>query len=326
MNTWRQAALTASSGLALRSPTLNPDTTEPNSTVPSGLRLWLLAARPRTLPLAATPVLVGTALAWAQGAPLLWGAALAALLAAAAIQIGTNLYNDAADHEGGNDGPDRLGPLRVTAAGWATPAQVRRAAWLAFGTAFLLGIYLAAVGGPPIIAVGLASIAAGWAYSGGPRPISHSPLGEVFVLLFFGLIAVGGSYYLQSGRLAPAALVAGLAVGAQAAAVLMINNLRDLAADAAAGRRTLAALLGPAGSRRAHGLLMLAPFALVPAFVPPARPLAWLAVLALPLALAVVRQAGRATGAALNRTLADTARAQFVFGCLFALGCLVSLR
>jgi len=173
---------------------------------PGGLRLWLTAARPRTLPLAASPVLVGTSLAWAEGAPQLWAVALAALLAALLIQVGTNLHNDAADFERGADGADRLGPVRVTAAGWATPRQVRLAALLAFAGAFLLGVWLAFVGGWPIVAVGLASLAAGWAYSGGPRPISHSPFGEIFVLAFFGLVAVGGTHYLQSGALTPAAL------------------------------------------------------------------------------------------------------------------------
>jgi len=268
---------------------------------------------------------VGTALAWAQGSPYHWLAVLAALLAAAAIQVGTNLHNDAADGERGDDGPDRLGPLRVTAAGLASAAEVRAAARLAFTFAFALGVYLAAVGGTPIVAIGLASLAAGWAYSGGPRPISHTPLGELFVLAFFGIVAVMGSHYLQSGRFDRVALIAGIALGAQAAAVLMVNNLRDLAADTAAGRRTLAALLGPAPSRRAHALLMLGPYALVPAMVPPGRPGAWLALLALPLTLVLVHRAGRAAGSALNQTLADTARAQFIFGCLFTLGCLAPI-
>jgi 1,4-dihydroxy-2-naphthoate octaprenyltransferase len=290
---------------------------------PSGLRLWLTAARPRTLPLAASPVLVGTALAWAEGAPQLWAVALAALLAALLIQVGTNLHNDAADFERGADGADRLGPVRVTAAGWATPRQVRLAALLAFAGAFLLGIWLAFVGGWPIVAVGLASLVAGWAYSGGPRPISHSPFGEVFVLLFFGLVAVGGTHYLQSGALTPAALLAGLAIGAPAAAVLMVNNLRDVVADTAAGRRTLAAVLGDRGARAVHAVLLLAPFLLLPAFAP--YPAAWLALLALPKSVMVVRQARDAQGAALNAVLADTARCQFIFGILFAFGCLLTL-
>lgn len=290
---------------------------------PSGPRLWLQAARPRTLPLAATPVLVGTALAWAEGAPHGWAVAIAALLAALLIQVGTNLHNDAADFVRGNDGGERVGPVRVTAAGWVAPGQVRAAALLAFGLAFLLGVYLAVTGGWPIVAVGLASLAAGLAYSGGPRPISYSPFGELFVLVFFGLVAVGGSHYLQSGTLTGSALLAGLAVGAPAAAVLMANNLRDLATDAAAGRHTLAAALGDRDARRVHAALLLAPFLLLPTFS--THPGAWFAVLALPLAVTVLRRARTATGTALNGVLADTARSQFIFGILFAFGCLLPL-
>lgn len=288
-----------------------------------GWRLWWTAARPRTLPLAATPVLAGTALAWAEGAAPVWGPLLATLAAALLIQVGTNLHNDAADFEGGNDGADRLGPLRVTAAGWATAAQVRGAARTAFGTALLLGVYLVIVGGWPILAIGLASLLAGYAYSGGPRPISHTPFGEIFVWIFFGLVAVAGSYWLQSARLTPAALVAGAALGFPAAAVLMVNNLRDVQSDLRAGRRTLAAVLGDAGARRMHALLLLLPYAAVPLLAGTGLTGAWLAMLSLPASLAVVLRMRGARGAALNRMLADTARAQFVFGLLLAVGCLL---
>lgn len=290
---------------------------------PTGWQVWWTAVRPRTLPLAASPVLVGIALAWAEGATPRWLAALTTLLAALLIQIGTNLHNDAADHARGNDRADRLGPLRVTAAGWASAAAVRRAAHLAFGLAFGLGIYLAFVGGVPIVAIGLASLAAGYAYSGGPRPISYSPFGELFVLVFFGLVAVGGSHWLQSEAATPRMLFAGLAIGAPAAAVLLVNNLRDRSADMAAGRRTLAALLGPAASRRLHAGLMLLPFLLLPGFA--LRPAAWLALLALPATLAVIRRCRHAEGIAFNRVLADSARAQLIFGFLFALGTLLPI-
>lgn len=301
---------------------MSTEAVDPSLPRPTGLRLWLTAARPRTLPLAATPVLAGTALAWAEGAPHSWLVALSALLAAMLIQAGTNLHNDAADFERGADGADRLGPTRAAAAGWATPAQVRMASTLAFALAFALGIHLAFVGGWPIVVVGLCSLAAGWAYSGGPRPISYSPFGELFVLVFFGLVAVGGTYFLQAGAVTKSALVAGLAVGAPAAAVLMVNNLRDIAADTAAGRRTLAAVIGPAASRRVHATLLLAPFALLPLFAP--GPWAWLALLALPKSAMVARRAQRAEGAELNPVLADTARTQLLFGVLFAIGCLLS--
>lgn len=291
------------------------------SAPPAGWQVWWTAIRPRTLPLAASPVLVGIALAWAEEAAPHWWVALTTLAAALLIQIGTNLYNDAADHERGNDRADRLGPLRVTAAGWVSAAAVRHAAHLAFGLAFLLGCYLAAIGGWPIVAIGLTSLAAGIAYSGGPRPISYSPFGELFVLVFFGLVAVAGSHYLQSGALTPRALFAGLAVGMPAAAVLLVNNLRDLDADRRAGRHTLAAVLGPAASRRLHALLLLLPFGLLPFFAP--RPTAWLALAALPATISVIRRSHRAEGVAFNAVLADTARAQLIFSFLFALGSLL---
>lgn len=293
----------------------------PVAAPPAAWQVWWIAIRPRTLPLAASPVLVGIALAWSEGAAPRWLVALATLLAALLIQIGTNLHNDAADHERGNDRADRLGPLRVTAAGWASANTVRHAAHLAFTLAFVLGVYLAAIGGWPIVIVGLASLAAGVAYSGGPRPISHSPFGELFVLLFFGLVAVGGSHYLQSGDLTRRALLAGFAIGLPAAAVLLINNLRDRAGDLAAGRRTLAAVIGSHASRRLHGALMLLPFALLPFFA--LRPTAWLALLALPATLAVIRRCHQAEGSAFNRVLADTARAQLIFAFLFAIGALL---
>lgn len=294
---------------------------------PSGWQIWWTAARPRTLPLAATPVLAGIALAWAEGAAPHWLAALATLLAALLIQIGTNLHNDAADHERGNDRPDRLGPLRVTAAGWASAAAVRRAARMAFAAAFLLGVYLAAAGGWPIVMIGCASLVAGFAYSGGRQPISHTPFGELFVWVFFGVLAVAGSYWLQAARLSPAAVLAGAALGLPAAAVLLVNNLRDVAADTAAGRRTLAAVLGDAGARRLHTGLLLAPFLALPALAAllPNRYGIWLALLALPVCFKVMQRMRSASGVALNIVLADTARAQFIFGLLLAIGCLLPL-
>lgn len=295
---------------------------------PHGWQVWWTAARPRTLPLAATPVLVGIALAWAEGAAPRWLAALATLLAALLIQIGTNLHNDAADHERGNDREDRLGPLRVTAAGWASAAAVRRAAYAAFGAAFLLGTYLAFIGGWPIVAIGLASLAAGAAYSGGPRPLSHTPFGELFVWLFFGVLAVAGSHWLQAARVSPAALLAGAALGLPAAAVLLVNNLRDLAADARAGRRTLAAVLGDTPSRKLHAALIFVPFLALPALAAllpgeSSRHGLWLALAALPACLTLVRRMRDARGVALNAVLAETARAQFVFGLLLAIGLLL---
>jgi 1,4-dihydroxy-2-naphthoate octaprenyltransferase len=291
---------------------------------PCGWRVWWAAARPRTLTLATAPVLAGTALAWAEGAPFVWVAALAALAAALLIQIGTNLHNDAADYERGNDLADRLGPLRVTAAGWATARQVRTAARMAFALALLLGFYLVAVGGWPIFAIGCASLIAALAYSGGTRPISHTHFGELFVWVFFGLLAVAGSHWLQAGRFSAAAFLAGAAIGLPAAAVLLVNNLRDLQTDLRAGRRTLAAVLGDAGARQTYAVLMLLPYASLPFLAQSGRMGAWLALLTLPASIALARHLQRGVaGPALNLVLARTAQCALGFAALLALGVLL---
>lgn len=290
---------------------------------PHGWRIWWTAARPRTLTLATAPVVAGTALAWAEGAVPRWPVVLAVLLAALLIQIGTNLHNDAADHERGNDRADRLGPLRVTAAGWATAMQVRKASRAAFALAFLLGIYLVAQGGWPILLIGLASLAAGVAYSGGRRPISHTPLGELFVWVFFGILAVAGSYWLQAGSFSPAAWVAGVTIGLPASAVLLVNNLRDAVADIRSGRRTLAVYLGDTAARRGYGLLMLLPFASLPLFAALGHWGAWLALLTLPAGLLLARRIQRTHGPALNLLLARTAQYALGFAVCLAAGVLL---
>lgn len=290
---------------------------------PTGWRVWWTAARPRTLTLATAPVVAGTALAWAEGTPMLWPVALAALLAALLIQIGTNLHNDAADYERGNDLADRLGPLRVTAAGWATAAQVRTASRMAFGLAFLLGIFLVVTGGWPILAIGSASLIAGLAYSGGRQPISHTPFGELFVWIFFGVLAVAGSYWLQAGMLSPAAWIVGAAIGLPAAAVLLVNNLRDVVIDTRSGRRTLAAVLGDRRARRAYTLLMLLPFASLPLLSSTGLGGAWLALLTLPACLVLTYRMRHTHGPALNVLLAQTAQCALAFAVLLALGVLL---
>lgn len=288
---------------------------------PRGLPVWWAAIRPRTLSISATPVLVGTALALAQGATLAWAPMLAALCCALLIQVGTNLHNDAADHERGNDQADRIGPLRVTAAGWATAAVVRRAALVSFSAAFLLGIYLVQVGGWPILAIGLASLLAGWSYSGGPHPISHTALGEIFVVAFFGVAAVAGSAWLQGAPGGNVALLAGVVVGLPAAAVLLINNYRDLDSDLRAGRRTLAALLGRLASRRAFAAMVLLPFVLLLVLAAFGHFGALLGFVALPMALRVIHDLEQSqVGPELNLLLAATARTGFALGMLLALG------
>ena len=250
-----------------------------------------------------------------------WLPAMAALLSALLIQIGTNLHNDAADYERGTDGPDRVGPLRVTAAGWASAAAVRRAAGYSFGLALLLGLYLAWVGGLPIIVIGLASLVAGWAYSGGPRPISHTALGELFVLGFFGLVAVGGSYWLQVRGVSLSTFLAGLVVGLPAAAVLLVNNYRDLDSDTRSGRRTLAAVLGAGMTQHLYSGLMLAPFAIILWLGFTASIGSWVALLALPVVVPLIAELKRCPrGPELNPLLAATARAGMVTGLLMATG------
>lgn len=287
---------------------------------PAIWQVWWLAARPKTLPLAVSPIILGTAVAWAEGMPHVWAAVFIALLCATLIQVGTNLHNDARDFEKGNDTPERVGPMRVTAAGLLTARQVKLASAYCFLTAFLMGLYLATLSGWPIFALGVISIAAGWAYSGGPRPISYSPFGELVVWLFFGVAAVMGSHYLHSQALTVSGFLAGAAIGLPAAAVLMVNNYRDREGDMRAGRCTLAVVLGPAGSQRAYTLMMLAPFAIVPLIAFGGYPGALLAMLSLPLSLKQVRRIALYKGTELNQVLAETARFGLVLGLLLAAG------
>jgi len=280
---------------------------------------WFLACRPKTLSVSLSPVLVGTAVAWHDTHAVLWLPLLAAALGAAFIQIGTNLFNDVGDFLRGTDTPGRLGPKRATAEGWLTPGMVKAGAWLSFALAFLCGIYLVWHGGWPIVAIGLASLAAGWAYTGGPKPIAYGPLGEVFVFIFFGLVAVGGSYYLQTLSLAPTALLAATLVGIHAAAVITVNNYRDHDGDKANGKNTLAVRLGRPAMRHLYAAEMLAPYALLPLLAS----LGWAAalpLLSLPLALKLIRRFRHETpGPIFNQILAATAGLQLLFAILLLL-------
>lgn len=283
-----------------------------------------MAARPRTLSLSTTPVIVGTALAWAVERQLVWPAIVAALIGSMLIQLGTNLHNDAADFKRGGDGPDRVGPLRATASGLLDGDAVDRAACACFAAAALVGGYLIWVGGWPILLLGIASILFGWAYTGGPLPIAYTPLGELFVLAFFGLGAVGGTYWLCTGRLTPVAIEAGLAVGLPTAAVLLVNNHRDAAADARVGRRTLAIIAGPRVTTWIYAALMLAPFALLyPIAQALPRGHTWPALVALPLVgLLIGKFAREPRGREFNQILVQTVLMQALFSLLLALGLL----
>ena len=230
------------------------------------MRIWLMAARPRTLPAAIAPVLVGTAAAVYEAGELpRVGALIAALIGSVFIQIGTNLANDYSDAKRGADTVERLGPVRVTAAGLVAPRSVLVATWLAFAVAVAAGIYLAVVAGPVILAVGAASIAAGVLYTGGPRPYGYAGLGELFVFLFFGLVAVNGSYYVQLEELAllPAGL--SISIGCLSTAILVVNNIRDIDTDRRAGKRTLAVRIGRDATRRLYLALVALAFAMLPA-------------------------------------------------------------
>ncbi|MCI2399613.1 1,4-dihydroxy-2-naphthoate octaprenyltransferase [Aliiroseovarius subalbicans] len=234
---------------------IDPATLARLEALPPAVR-WVIAARIKTLGLSLTPVAAGSWLAASLGGWTPWVTAVA-MGASVAIQIGTNLWNDAGDGARGVDGPDRLGPLRLTALGLLNPSQVRRAAAAVFGVAVLLGLFLVALGGWPIVAIGGTSLALGFFYSMGPHPLSATPLGELLVITFFGVVAVAGTMHLHGARVDAQALHLGVVVGLPASAVLLLNNHRDRVTDARAGRRTLAILLGQGASKVLYALLLL---------------------------------------------------------------------
>ena len=293
----------------------------------SHLRLWLVAARPRTLPAAVAPVLVGTALAGTEDVfkPLRLAAALAGSIF---IQIGTNLANDYSDARRGADTEDRLGPVRVTAGGLMPPRRVLVGTWVAFGIAVAAGAYLAAVAGWELLVVGAVSIAAGVLYTGGPRPYGYEGLGELFVFVFFGLVAVGGSYFVQTEDLRWEAVALGVPVGLLAAAILVVNNVRDIETDRRAGKRTLAVRLGRERAVGLFGAMVVAAYVSPAAIWLGGHDLnAWvlLPLASAPLALPLARRlATRRDGPSLNQLLADTGRLLAVFSLLLAAGLLLS--
>ena len=287
-----------------------------------------MAARPRTLPAAIAPVLVGTAAAIEHHGDLRrpW-AFVAALIGSIFIQIGTNLANDYSDAKRGADTVERLGPVRVTSAGLVAPRRVLIATWLAFGIAVAAGIYLATVAGWIIIAVGVASIAAGVLYTGGPRPYGYAGLGEVFVFLFFGLVAVNGSYYVQLERLDWLPFGLSVAVGCLATAILVVNNVRDIDTDRRAGKNTLAVRLGRQGARSLYvGLVVAAYGCLLGTVTSHGGP--WWALLGFvsaPLALKPARAVlNRTDGPALNGALAGTGALLGIFSLTVSAGLLIA--
>jgi 1,4-dihydroxy-2-naphthoate octaprenyltransferase len=292
------------------------------------MRIWLMAARPRTLPAAIAPVLVGSAAAveWVGHLPRL-GAFFAALVGSIFIQIGTNLANDYSDAKRGADSADRLGPVRVTSAGLVTPQRVMRATWVAFAVAVACGIYLATVAGVVILLIGAVSIAAGVLYTGGPRPYGYAGLGEVFVFLFFGLVAVNGSYYVQVEQLDALPLGLSIAIGFLATAILVVNNVRDLETDRRAGKMTLAVRMGRANAVSLYRLLVLGAFVLLPISLVAgeASALPLIGLLALPLAIGPMRaMSNRSDGPALNGALAATGALLGAYSLLVTAGLLIS--
>ena len=290
----------------------------PATPVPGPVRRWVEGARPRTLPASAVPVVVGSAVAIAGGG-FVWWRALLALVVSVAIQVGTNYANDYSDGVRGTDRA-RVGPLRLVASGLASPGAVKRAAFAAFGVAGVAGLALAAVAGWWLVAVGAACFAAGWFYTGGPRPYGYAGLGEVFVFVFFGLVATIGTAYVQLERFNGLEVLAAVPVGLASVALLVINNLRDIDTDAAAGKRTLATRIGAPATRTLYALAILTPFVFVVA-IAVVRPWALLGLGALPLALIPVRRvrAGE-TGRGLIEVLGQTGRAQLALGALLAVG------
>jgi 1,4-dihydroxy-2-naphthoate octaprenyltransferase len=298
----------------------------PSAKASSAAHIWLMAARPRTLPAAVAPVLVGTSLALGAGHfhPL---AFVAALLGAVLIQVGTNLSNDYSDARRGADTEDRLGPVRVTAGGLVPPGRVLLATYVTFGLAVLCGVYLVAVAGWELIAVGGASILAGVLYTGGPRPYGYEGLGELFVFLFFGIVAVSGSYFVQVQELPWEAFACAVPVGLLASAILVVNNVRDLETDRRAGKRTLAVRLGRERTRALYTAMVASAFVLVPLTWLLGSMTAWLllAWCAIPLAVPLVKIVRtRVDGPSLNGALAKTGALQLVFCLLFSAGILLS--
>ena len=288
-------------------------------------KVWMLAVRPKTLGAALAPILIGTAMAFAEGKGHT-GAALAALLGALLIQIGTNISNDYFDFIKGADTKERLGPMRATQAGLVTPEAMFRNFILVFGLAFLVGIYLVYRGGWPIVIIGILSIASGILYTGGPMPLGYMGLGDLFVLFFFGPVAVGGTFYVQSLEISEVVILAGFGPGLLATALLAVNNLRDEPTDKKVGKRTLAVRIGPGFARleylTAFTLALILPFVL--AFWTDTHWLACLSALILIPGWTAIRQIiSGVEGLELNETLAVTGKLIIVYSALFSLGWLI---
>lgn len=287
-------------------------------------KIWILAARPKTLPAAAAPVIIGTAMAYdAGGFHLL--SALAALLGAFLIQIGTNLANDYFDYKKGADQFDRLGPTRVTQAGLVSPNSIKKAVILIFGLALLFGIYLVYRGGWPIVIIGLSSILFGVLYTGGPKPLGYIGLADLFVLIFFGPVAVGGTYYVQTLDINMSVLIAGVAPGLFSTAILTVNNLRDIDSDKKAGKKTLAVRFGKSFARTEY-LLSTIIASLIPIglyLITGQHLYSIAAVLVIFFSIPAIKKVFILEGKILNEVLATTGKLLLIYSLLFSLGWLI---
>jgi 1,4-dihydroxy-2-naphthoate octaprenyltransferase len=291
----------------------------------SKIQIWMLAARPKTLPAAAAGVITGTALAMNDG-HFHFGPALAALFVALLLQIGSNLANDVYDYERGSDAGERHGPMRVTQSQLLTPRQVKTGMWVVFGLSALLGLYLFFVAGWIVILIGLAAIISAVAYTGGPYPLGYYGLGDLFVFIFFGVAAVAGTYFVQAGTISAQAWWMSLPIGWLIVNILVVNNLRDIDADRAAGKRTLAVRLGERGTRTQYILLLMASYLLLPILalfdiIP------WtstLALLSFPLGWRTWQVVRKQAGRPLNEALAGTGQTTLFYSLLFFVGMILA--
>jgi len=296
-----------------------------DSTPVPSLAAWILAIRPKTLPASVAPVVIGTALAFRDGSFALLPA-LAACLGSLLLQIGVNLANDYFDYERGIDAVDRLGPTRVTQSGLIAPERVKAAMIVTFGLVMLIGLYLISVAGIPILVAGIACIVAALAYSGGPWPLASHGLGDLFVFIFFGLVAVCGTYYVQALDLTVMAGLAAIPAGLLITAILVVNNLRDVHTDGEVGKRTLAVILGVRGSRIEYVILVVLAYAILPVLWLWGSFSLWIFLPFLSIAATwkTARLVLRESGPILNEALAGTARFTLLYSLLFSLGIALS--
>ncbi|MBT3251980.1 MAG: 1,4-dihydroxy-2-naphthoate polyprenyltransferase [Candidatus Marinimicrobia bacterium] len=285
------------------------------------IKYWILASRPKTLPAAIAPVMLGVALAFHDGISH-WNTGLITLIAAMLIQIGTNLANDLFDFLNGTDTSERIGPARVTQSGLLSTTQVKNGMIITFSLALAAGTYLVYIGGWPIVWIGLASIAAGIAYTGGPYPLGYHGWGDIFVIVFFGLIAVPGTYYLQTGMISIESLLVGFSMGTFSTAILVVNNLRDVETDTKTGKRTLVVRWGKLFGRLEYSLMMVISY-----FIPAVLAVTWkndlsmyLYLFSIPVAVKMTISVWTLEGRELYPILGGTARVMMVYSILFVLG------